>query len=66
MSKRQNTTFYKHIHLYRHDQMVILYYEIHSFRIIDVPGSNDLLPTSQSELSSPSTGCLLPSRLSST
>ena len=31
--------------------MVILY-EIHSFRIIDVPGCNDMLPTSQSESAS--------------
>ena len=35
-----------------HDQMVILYYEIHSLRIIDVP--------------LPSTGSWLPSRLTST
>ena len=35
-----------------HDQMVILYYEIHSFRSIDVP--------------LPSTGSWLPSRLTST
>ena len=44
---------------------VILYYEIHSFRIIDVPGCNDMLPTSQSELALTSTGSWLPSRLSS-
>ena len=36
----------------RHDQMVILYYEIHSFRIIDVR--------------LPSTGSWLPSRLTAT
>ena len=46
-----------------HDQMVILYYEIHSFRSIDVPGCNDMLPTLQA-LSS--TGSWLPSRLSFT
>ena len=39
-----------------HDQMTILYYEIHSFRIIYVPGCNDMLPTSQSELPLPNTG----------
>ena len=39
-----------------HDQMVILYYKIHSFRITDVLGCNDMLPTSQSELAAlPST-----------
>ena len=45
-----------------HDQMVILYYELHSFRIIDVPGCKDKLPTSQSELALPSrpTGSWLP------
>ena len=51
-----------------HDQMVILY-EIHSFRIIDVPGCNDMLPTSQSESALPSTGLTgscLSCRLSST
>ena len=35
-----------------YDQMVILY-KIHSFRIIDVPACNDMLPTSQSELAMP-------------
>ena len=46
--------------------MVILYYEIHSFRSIDDPGCNDMLPTLQSELALPSTGSWLPSRQSST
>ena len=45
--------------------MVILY-EINIFRIIDVPGCLDILPTSQGELALPSTGSWLPSRLSST
>ena len=51
-----------------HDQMVNLYYEIglHRFRIIDVPGCNNMLPTSQRELALPSTGNWLPSHLSST
>ena len=35
------------------DQMVILYYEIHSFRIIDVHGCNDMFPTSQIKLALP-------------
>ena len=43
-----------------------LYYEINSFRIIDVPGCNDMLPTSQSELALPSTASWLPSHVSST
>ena len=40
-----------------HDQMVILYYEMHSFRIIGAHGCNDMLPTlqMQSELALPST-----------
>ena len=38
-----------------HDKMVILYYEIHSFRIIDDHRCDNMLPTSQSELALPTT-----------
>ncbi len=45
-----------------HDQTVILCYETHSSRIIDVPCYNNMLPSSQSELALPSAGSWLPSR----
>ena len=43
--------------------MVILYYGTHSFRIIDVPGCNDMLPTSLTELALQSTGSWRKSKL---
>ena len=58
---------YRHTHILWqiytwHDQTVILCYETHSFRIIDVPCCNNMLPSSQSELALPSAGSWLPSR----
>ena len=62
LTNRQNTQHFTQTDTW-HDQMVILYYEIHSVRIIDVPVTdcNDMLPTSQGELALPSNGSWLPS-----